>query len=88
MSIQHSVKIRTNAQGEPATCLVTGATGYIGGRLIRELLIAGYKVKVFARFPDRLRDMPWIDKVEVIAGDALNISDVEKAMKEVDVAYY
>jgi len=88
MSIQHYGKIRTNAKGEPATCLVTGATGYIGGRLIRELLIAGYKVKVFARFPDRLRDMPWIDKVEVIAGDALNSSDVERAMKDVDVAYY
>jgi uncharacterized protein YbjT (DUF2867 family) len=88
MSIQHSQKIRTNANGQPATCLVTGATGYIGGRLVRELLSAGYVVKVLARFPDRLRDMPWIDQVEVISGDALDISDVNRAMQNVDVAYY
>ena len=88
MSIEHSQKIRTNSNGQPATCLVTGATGYIGGRLVRELLIAGYKVKVLARFPDRLRDMAWIDKVEVISGDALNISDLNRAMQNVDVAYY
>jgi uncharacterized protein YbjT (DUF2867 family) len=88
MSIQHSQKIRTNSNGQPATCLVTGATGYIGGRLVRELLIAGYKVKVLARFPDRLRDMAWFDQVEVISGDALDISDVNRAMQNVDVAYY
>lgn len=88
MSIEHSQKIRTNSTGQPATCLVTGATGYIGGRLVRELLIAGYKVKVLARFPDRLRDMAWFDQVEVISGDALYISDVNRAMQNVDVAYY
>ena len=88
MSIEHSQKIRTNSNGQPATCLVTGATGYIGGRLVRELLIAGYKVKVLARFPDRLRDMAWFDQVEVISGDALDISDVNRAMQNVDVAYY
>jgi uncharacterized protein YbjT (DUF2867 family) len=88
MSIEHSQKIRTNSNGQPATCLVTGATGYIGGRLVRELLLAGYKVKVLARFPDRLRDMAWFDQVEVISGDALNISDVNRAMQNVDVAYY
>jgi len=88
MSIEHSQEIRTNSNGQPATCLVTGATGYIGGRLVRELLIAGYKVKVLARFPDRLRDMAWFDQVEVISGDALDISDVNRAMQNVDVAYY
>ena len=83
-----NVVIRKNSNNEPATCLVTGATGYIGGRLIRELLNIGYKVKVFARFPDRLRDMPWFEKVEIISGDALKSEDVEKAMQNVDVAYY
>ena len=83
-----SVKIRKKPNGETATCLVTGSTGYIGGRLIRELLNVGYKVKVFARFPDRLRDLPWYSKVEIISGDALNSDDVSKAMKDVDVAYY
>ena len=88
MSIEQSLKIRTKSNGQPATCLVTGATGYIGGRLVRELLNAGYKVRVFARFPDRLRDMPWIDQVEVISGDALESEYIDKAMKNVDVAYY
>ena len=83
-----NVVIRKNSNNEPASCLVTGATGYIGGRLIRELLNIGYKVKVFARFPDRLRDMPWFEKVEIISGDALKSEDVEKAMQNVDVAYY
>ncbi len=83
-----SVKIKKKPNGENATCLVTGSTGYIGGRLIRELLNVGYKVKVFARFPDRLRDLPWYSKVEIISGDALNSDDVSKAMKDVDVAYY
>ena len=83
-----SVKIRKKPNGENATCLVTGSTGYIGGRLIRELLNVGYKVKVFARFPDRLRDLPWYSKVVIISGDALNSADVSKAMKDVDVAYY
>ena len=83
-----NVVIRKNSNNEPVTCLVTGATGYIGGRLIRELLNIGYKVKVFARFPDRLRDMPWFEKVEIISGDALKSEDVEKAMQNVDVAYY
>lgn len=83
-----SVKVRKKPNGENATCLVTGATGYIGGRLIRELLNAGYKVKVFARFPDRLRDLAWYSKVEIISGDALNANDVLNAMKDVDVAYY
>ena len=41
------------------TCLVTGATGYIGGRLVPELLAAGNRVRVMTRNPERLRDHPW-----------------------------
>ena len=48
----------------PTTCLVTGATGYIGGRLVPELLAAGYRVRVMTRSPERLRDHPWADRVE------------------------
>lgn len=74
--------------GKPALCLVTGATGYIGGRLIRELLAHGYRVRVLARKPERLKDHPWISQVEVVAGDAHDSSALAKAMKDVDVAYY
>jgi uncharacterized protein YbjT (DUF2867 family) len=68
-------------------CLVTGATGYIGGRLIPELLANGYRVRVLARNTGRLKDHPWITDVEVVEGDAFDPTTVEKALKSVDVAY-
>jgi uncharacterized protein YbjT (DUF2867 family) len=68
--------------------LVTGATGYIGGRLVPELLDAGFTVRVLARSPDRLRDRPWAGDVEVVAGDATDPASVAAAMQDVDVAYY
>lgn len=39
--------------------LVTGATGYIGGRLVPELLDAGYAVTCLVRTPSKLRDLTW-----------------------------
>lgn len=77
-----------NAQGQPARCLVTGATGYIGGRLIRELLTHGYRIRILARNPERLKDHPWISQVEVVSGDAHDPKVLAEAMAEVDVAYY
>ncbi|MEU0735848.1 NAD(P)H-binding protein, partial [Streptomyces lavendulocolor] len=44
-------------------CLVTGASGYIGGRLVPELLAAGHRVRCLARSPGKLRDHPWADRV-------------------------
>lgn len=73
---------------ESKFCLVTGATGYIGGRLVNQLLNAGHKVRVMARFPDRLTDLPWYDKVEVIQADALDPISMRLALKDIDVAYY
>jgi len=69
-------------------CLVTGATGYVGGRLIPRLLEAGYRVRVMVRHPERLRDLPWFDEVEVAVADAGDTEAVESAMQDVDVAYY
>ena len=73
---------------ESKFCLVTGATGYIGGRLVNQLLNAGHRVRVMARFPDRLRDLPWYDKVEVIQADALDPVSMRSALQDIDVAYY
>jgi len=77
-----------SASGEPALCLVTGATGYIGGRLISELLQHGYRVRVFARNAERLRDHSWISQVEVVEGDATDSQALKRALAGVDVAYY
>ncbi|WP_156109958.1 NAD(P)H-binding protein, partial [Cryobacterium sp. MLB-32] len=54
--------------------LVTGATGYIGGRLVPRLLEAGYEVRVLVRTPLKLRDVPWADQVEIVKGDLENRS--------------
>ena len=50
--------------------LVTGATGYIGGRLVPKLLKAGYRVRCLVRDARRLQGRPWSDRVEIIEGDA------------------
>jgi uncharacterized protein YbjT (DUF2867 family) len=72
----------------PLRCLVTGATGYIGGRLVPELLDAGHQVRCLARTPVKLRDHPWVGRVEVVAGDVTDEASVRDAMRGVDVAYY
>ncbi|GLU49741.1 SDR family oxidoreductase [Nocardiopsis ansamitocini] len=68
--------------------LVTGATGYIGGRLVPELLEAGHEVRCLARSPERLRDHPWRADVEVVQGDVLERTSLDAALDGVDVAYY
>ena len=69
-------------------CLVTGATGYVGGRLIPELLSKGFTVRVLARSPEKLRDTTWASEVEIVTGDATQVSAVTEALEGVDVAYY
>ncbi len=86
--VSQGLPLLKNAQGKPALCLVTGATGYIGGRLIVELLKHGYRVRILARNADRLKYHPWIDQVEVSEGDAHNPDVLAEAMIGVDVAYY
>jgi uncharacterized protein YbjT (DUF2867 family) len=69
-------------------CLVTGATGYIGGRLVPELLAAGYTVRCMARDPGKLADRPWSDDVEVAKADVTDEAAVRAALDGCDVAYY
>ena len=66
--------------------LVTGASGYVGGRLVPALLGAGADVRCLARTPAKLADAPWFDRVEVVAGDIGG--DLAAAMAGVDVAVY
>lgn len=69
-------------------CLVTGATGYIGGRLVPELLDAGYRVRCLARTPEKLRDHPWAGKAEIAKGDVTDAGSLAEALRGVEVAYY
>ncbi len=57
----------------PLRILVTGATGYVGGRLTHRLLAAGYRVRLLVRGgSDRLKGRPWRDQVEIVNGDVLH----------------
>jgi uncharacterized protein YbjT (DUF2867 family) len=70
------------------TILVTGATGYIGGRLIPELLKRGHQVRVLVRDPARIQGRPWAAHVEVFRGDLLSPDDLSASFDGVDAAYY
>jgi uncharacterized protein YbjT (DUF2867 family) len=69
-------------------CLVTGATGYVGGRLVPELLDRGFTVRVMVRDPRKVEGRAWSDRVEMAVADAADPAAVRAALDDVDVAYY
>jgi uncharacterized protein YbjT (DUF2867 family) len=79
---------------EPATSVnamrvaVIGATGYVGGRLVPQLLAAGHEVRCLARTPARLDRVPWRDDVEVLTADVTDLASLEAAFVGIDAAYY
>ncbi|TYB48150.1 SDR family oxidoreductase [Actinomadura chibensis] len=75
-------------RGDGRLFLVTGASGYIGGRLVPELLRAGHRVRCMARSARRLRDQPWAGEVEIAEADATDPESTRRALDGVDVAYY
>jgi uncharacterized protein YbjT (DUF2867 family) len=68
--------------------LVTGATGYVGGRLVPRLLAAGHEVRVLVRDPTRLAGRDWAGQVEARRGDALDAASLAPALAGVEAAYY
>jgi uncharacterized protein YbjT (DUF2867 family) len=68
--------------------LVTGATGYVGGRLVPALLESGYRVRVLVRDVERIKGRSWQHEVEVFAGDVLQSDTLTPAMEGVNAAYY
>ena len=68
--------------------LVTGATGYIGGRIVPRLLRLGYRVRVLVRDPARLQGREWMDMVDVVQGDVLVPESLGAVMDGISAAYY
>ena len=68
--------------------LVTGASGYVGGRLVRTLLENDYQVRVLVRDKYKIIGQPWASQVEICEGDADNPKDLEQALNGVHTAYY
>ena len=67
--------------------LVTGASGYVGGRLVQELQSRGERVRCLARRPEYLQAR-FGDETEVVRGDVLDPESLPAAMAGVQVAYY
>jgi len=70
--------------------LVTGATGYVGGRLIPDLLEAGYRVRAMARNIKKMGCRPWAGdpRVEMVQGDVLDPESLRQALSGCKAAYY
>jgi len=68
--------------------LVTGVTGYIGGRLVPQLIEAGYRVRVLVRDRNRLQGRAWLNQVEVVQADVLDAASLLTVMSGVTAAYY
>ncbi|MGA9115419.1 MAG: NAD(P)H-binding protein, partial [Bacteroidota bacterium] len=68
--------------------LVTGSTGYIGGRLVPRLLEMGYRVRCLVRDQARVQGRPWQRDVEIVAGDILQPDSLAPAVQGVSAAYY
>jgi uncharacterized protein YbjT (DUF2867 family) len=66
--------------------LVTGATGYIGGRLVPVLLAEGHDVRCLVRDPRRIEGR--FDGAEVVRGDVFEVHSLAAALRDRDVAYY
>jgi len=72
---------------EKSLILLTGASGYIGGRLMPSLENQGYRLRCVARHPEILK--PKVGPLtEVVAGDVLDRPSLDAALRGVDVAYY
>ena len=71
--------------------LVTGATGYVGSRLVTALLAAGHQVLAATRDPARLTQVGWFDDVTVVKLDAADVDSAHTALRDagpIDVLYY
>jgi uncharacterized protein YbjT (DUF2867 family) len=78
--------IASSFESKPLRTLVTGATGYIGGRLVPRLLASGHSVRCLVR--DTARIAGRFPGTEIAVGDVFDRASLERAMAGIDVAYY
>jgi len=77
----------TRPQPEMGKILVTGATGYVGGRLVPELLARGYQVRVMVRVASPEQKERW-PHAEIVVADAVDADSLEKALEGIHSAFY
>ena len=77
----------TREQADDKLILLTGATGYVGGRLLRVLEQQGYRVRCLARHPEFLKPKT-SSETEIVPGDVLDPTSLSAALRGVSVAYY
>ena len=69
------------------TILLTGATGYIGGRLLPRLEARGEQVRCLARQPEHLIER-CDHHIEIVPGDVCDPASLRPALEAIDTAYY
>jgi uncharacterized protein YbjT (DUF2867 family) len=68
--------------------LVSGASGYVGSRLVTALLQQGVSVRVLVRDPSKIVGLPWYSQVEIAVGSATEPLEISKALEGIHTAYY
>jgi uncharacterized protein YbjT (DUF2867 family) len=73
---------------EKGTILVTGSTGYVGGRLVPRLLASGYRVRAVARSIEKLKVRSWSEEqgVDLFQADLLDYKSLKVAVNGCDRA--
>lgn len=87
LQARHSSDSAASSQDD-RIMLVTGATGYVGGRLVPQLLKAGYRVRCLVRDVTRLAGRSWVDEVQAVCGDVLKPETLPAVLEDVYAAYY